>query len=230
MSPNTSYTTDREFAERFMPSTQDIFLSHLGEMAQMRTASNHEDMRQATDLLVDIAGLTVAVRVRRPGCRYRDLTLRYRRLVAGRWTGGFEVDKMLTDFVRWYFYGWTEGTEPLLWLGDWMIVDMDKVRAWGLIENATETGREKENDDHRTTFTWITHHELHTADALVASDIDRTPTRREIMRKQIPNAISRLQAKNSAVDIDSVARELGGLVRAGQDRDLVALWPEFEGS
>ena len=176
---------------------------------------------------MDIGGNTVAVRVRRPDCRWRQLTLRYRRLVAGRWSNEFEVDKILAGFARWYFYGWTEGREPLLWLGDWMIVDLDEVRASGLIEDAIEEGREKENDDHCTTFTWITVDELHEVGALVASDICRTPTRREIMRKHIPRAIARLQSKGLPVNIDSVARELGGRVSARGDRDLQALWPEF---
>jgi hypothetical protein len=77
-------------------------------------------------MLLRISGSDVASRVRRPCQGYRDLTVRSRRESGHR----TELDKLRDGHCDWYFYGWAE--DGLI--DEWMIVDMNKVRAEGLLD------------------------------------------------------------------------------------------------
>jgi len=191
----------------------------------IREATLVEDTRQATDFVIPenrISG-AVALRLRRDKIWQRDLTLRYRRRRGGRWSASnVEVEKILAGWADFYFYAWTAADH----IGDWILVTLDALRASGLIEDACET-REKINDDRRTSFVWIRVSELDAVDALLASDVLATPSRGDVMREQIPDAVARLEARGALVDLRSLGLELGGIANGATDRDLPGLFAEY---
>jgi hypothetical protein len=80
---------DTEFAERVRPQIERLLLPHAGVMVEFRLATEQEDTRQATDLVARVPSGQIALRVRRDGVRWRDLTLRYQRRdhPGGEWYG-----------------------------------------------------------------------------------------------------------------------------------------------
>lgn len=163
---------DKGWADGFGEQIRSILQRNVGQMVSVRSATDDEDAQRATDLVVTLDTGDVALRVRRDDCRFRDLTLRYRRRPWGAlehpFVDGYEVDKIIEGYARWYLYLWTAGST----VKDWLLVDLDVVRAARLIEAAVENGRERENTDRVTTFTWLELGELSTAGAVVATTLD----------------------------------------------------------
>jgi len=161
---------DFDWADGFGAQIAGILKANVGALIDVRAASPKQDLRQATDLVVSVPEGEVAVRLRRGNIIYRHLTLRYQRRQSRShiWETGYEVSKILAGFARWYLYAWTRGTAIV----EWVIVDLDVVRSSGLIEDAIEEGRLRENKDGKTTFTWLTLGELHAIGAVVAAETD----------------------------------------------------------
>jgi hypothetical protein len=55
---------------------------------------------------------------------------------------------------------------------DYVLVDLDVVRAHGLLEQAIADGRETVNADRRSSFTWLTLDELACSGAILALDLE----------------------------------------------------------
>lgn len=159
---------DKKWADGYGPQIAQILAENLGRIATVRTATDDEDATRATDLVVELDRGDVALRVR-SATRFRDLTLRYRRrpwgIVEMDLQRGYEVDKILDGFARWYLYVWTSARNIV----DWLIVDLDAVRDAHLIERAIDPieRREITNHDGVTTFTWLTFDELCSSNAVV---------------------------------------------------------------
>jgi hypothetical protein len=121
-------------------------------------ASDEKDRSCATDVELHLTGGTVAVRVRRPDCNYRDLTLRAHR------DNGMktELAKIKEGHASRYFYGWTDYKRAIV---EWILVDLDKVRETGLLEKPRP---HKLNKDGTTYFIGISIRELFDAGCLIA--------------------------------------------------------------
>lgn len=104
----TAYQFDREFADEHEPELRQILERNLIRLVSLRPATENEDRRQATDYVVETSIGELAFRVRRDRCNFRDITLRYRRRThrGAKWTGGYEVDKLLGGYCRAYLYAW----------------------------------------------------------------------------------------------------------------------------
>jgi hypothetical protein len=145
-----SFQSDKVWSDRYLPLAEEVLRKHLGAIAAVRVALDEEDCGQATDFMVESSAGAVAVRFRRPRHHpagdFRDLTLRSRRL-SGVPT---ELAKIRDGHARWYLYGWLrdDGT-----LEDYIIVDLDRVRARGLLDRPFH---ERSNQDGRTWFIVIT--------------------------------------------------------------------------
>ena len=105
---------------------------------------------------------TFAQRVRRKSCGFRDITIRYRLRVNGQPERSSEADKLMAGHARAYIYAWVR----LVGL-DYVLIDLDKVRAAELIQRAMKQGRDIRNRDNLTSFTWVTFAELAQADAII---------------------------------------------------------------
>lgn len=148
---------DWTWADRYLKDIARILKANAGRLIAIKVAPMTNDLEQATDLVISIEGGDVAVRVRRD-CKYRDLTIRaWRR--SGTKT---EIDKISSGFGRWYLYAWTDSKGKIV---DWILVDLDKFRNSGLLE---DNRRIIPNPDKRTGFKVYTINELSKNNCLIA--------------------------------------------------------------
>jgi len=130
-------------------------------LLRIQIAPMADDLKRATDLVVTVEGGDIAVRIRRPSCSYRDLTIR-----AWRRSGAkTEIDKIRKGFARWYLYAWSDGHYNL---ADWILVDLDNLRQSGLLNDERPIIY---NPDRRTGFKAYTVKELAAQGCLVASSL-----------------------------------------------------------
>jgi len=142
-----------------MPQVFDVIRANIGSIVSIDIADDNLDMKQATDVVVNITAGSVAVRVRTERCKYRDWTVRSRSLYGGE----TELSKLKKGFANWYLYAWsTAGV-----LSEWMLIDLDKVRSGGILDRPWS---EIPNGD-GTKFISIPRHVL--GNCIVASNIER---------------------------------------------------------
>jgi hypothetical protein len=122
-----SYRRDRNWGDSYSRQVMDILKPLTPYCVDLSIAPVVEDNKHATDYVVTMAGGSIAVRVRRPWYEYRDLTIRSRR-DNGQKT---ELAKIKEGHAFRYFYGWTTDKNTI---SEWMLVDLDKLRASGLLE------------------------------------------------------------------------------------------------
>jgi|GEM_PF-1830777 len=150
---------DWEWADGHMRAIANVLQQNAMHLLSVHVAPAQRDLKKATDIIVTIDGGDVAVRIRRAEYRgkYRDLTIRsWRR-------GGVktELDKLKEGFCDWYLYGWSDGHGGL---ADWFLVDLNKLRESGLLEDAPF----KSNHDSRTGFVYISDAKLRDRGCMVS--------------------------------------------------------------
>ncbi len=97
-----SFREDKQWADRFRGEVEAIIRRHVGLVVTVRLADDHEDAKQATDMVVEVVGGTIAVRIRDDTRDFRDWTVRTSRASGVR----TEIDKLREGFARWYLYAW----------------------------------------------------------------------------------------------------------------------------
>jgi hypothetical protein len=155
------YETDKKWEEAYHPQVLGILNQLIPHLAVISIASDEEDKKSATDFKVVLMGGTIAVRLRRHTCKFRDLTIRSRR-DSGRKT---ELAKIKEGYAYRYFYGWLNRNNVL---SEWILVDLDKVREKGLLDIPR---KEHPNYD-GTYFIDIKIKELSDAGCLIASHFE----------------------------------------------------------
>lgn len=145
------------FSQKSMPEVVRILKEHAHHFMDFQPASEEQDLKQATDYIIQFKGGTIAIRVRRADCRYRDLTIR---AVSG--SGETEIDKIIRGFADFYFYGWTTTSQEIL---EYLLVDIQKLRESGLLESQRK--HVKMNTNGYTGFIVISPFALIAADALL---------------------------------------------------------------
>ncbi len=156
----TDYHKDRTWSDRYLPQVKEILQENLNKIVQVKIAGDKEDTTNATDMVIQLESGDVAVRIRRPDCKFRDLTLRSSR-ESGTET---ELSKIKKGLPRWYLYGWTNDKQEIY---EWILVDLNKVREKELWEEK----RERPNHD-GTWFIAIPTKELYKEKCLVSYKID----------------------------------------------------------
>lgn len=134
---------DWKWADGHMKAIVDVLRQNAMHLLSIKVASEKQDLKHATDLIISVEGGDVAVRIRRPQYRKRwqDLTIRA-------WRRGdipTELHKIREGWADWYLYGWSDGQGCLQ---DWMLVDLNVMRQSGLLDNPRIT----KNRDGRTGF------------------------------------------------------------------------------
>lgn len=155
---NNDWKADRNWASERRRDVQEIIGRHLALLCNVRLATDEEDRTRATDLVVESSTGTVACRIRDMKRTFRDLTIRVRRRSGAK----TEMAKLKEGYARWFFLGWA--TPPDARIGDYVIIDMDRVRASGLLEVRRE---EHTADGGRTLFVAIKVSELRYHDCLL---------------------------------------------------------------
>jgi hypothetical protein len=133
------YRQDRQWGDSYTDQVVGILRLLLRHLVVLSVAPSEEDNKRATDFTVKLVGGSIAVRLRRAECRFRDLTIRARR------DNGVktELAKIKEGYASRYFYGWVDDKHNI---SEWMLVDLDKVRSarlldreWALIPNGDGT-------------------------------------------------------------------------------------------
>lgn len=153
---------DWNWSDGFLPDIQKILIQNAFYVFEVKGASAQQDLKQATDLLLTVSGKkSVAVRIRRDNCRYRDLTIRARRTSGAK----TELEKIKEGNGDLYLYGWALGTNSVR---EWMLVDLHKLRASGLLEHNWSL---KKNTDNTTQFIAIPYSPLSECGCILAANV-----------------------------------------------------------
>ena len=155
------YATDKEWEETHHAQVKSILAPLMHLLAKLDVASIEKDRSYATDFELKLLGGTIAVRLRRWDCTFRDFTIRSYR------TNGTETElsKLKKGYAYRYFYGWTNKQGEI---AEWILVDLDKVRRAGLLEKQR---RPRPNKDGETFFIAIALKELFDEECILASQL-----------------------------------------------------------
>ena len=157
----SDFQRDYDWQDTRIPLIIDILRQNAMYLLSVKVASQDKDTKQATDLLISVDGGDVSVRLRRPGCRFRDLTIRSYRSNGHR----TEIDKIREGFARWYLYCWMD--DPWT-IGDWLLVDLDELRESGLLDDDRPI---KVNPGGRTGFKRYNPRELDNEGCVLATNL-----------------------------------------------------------
>lgn len=152
----SNFKINWDFQTKYLKQVEGIVYKHITTLASVRLGTDDEDMKQATDMVLEIHGGTIAVRVRDARYKYRDLTIRSS-VPTGNQT---EIDKIRAGFADWYIYGWADQQQ----ISEYILVNLAQVRYAKLLETPRRQIRNRDG----TTFIAITINELNECGALVA--------------------------------------------------------------
>lgn len=168
------YQLDREWGDSYVSQVTRILTQLLPYLVEINTASIEMDTKCATDFTIKLKGGNIAVRLRRPDCTFRDLTIRALR-DSGTKT---ELEKIKEGHGFRYFYGWIDENNRI---AEWMLVDLDRVRKMGLLNKKREI---KPNYD-GTYFIYISIAELNEAGCLIIYQLNERLTRQLKKSRQV---------------------------------------------
>ena len=129
-----SFAAGWKFAELHMPAVRKVLGSLPADyFLDFATAPAKQDMQEATDLVIEVSGGTMAVRVR-SNKFYRSARGEFydwsvRCVSHGRKT---EIHKLREGFGDWYFYGYSLDDKGKL--AAWWLLDMHRVREEGILD------------------------------------------------------------------------------------------------
>ncbi|HYP25029.1 MAG TPA: hypothetical protein VEV43_15785 [Actinomycetota bacterium] len=154
------FERNKAWADGHRAEIQKVLRQVAARHLEVDTSSFERDTQDAIDYEVAMRERNVACRVRHvTSCGgLRELTLGTS--LRGSWS---EVMKLAKGHVDWYLYAWSDDDRFV----DWMVVDVPRVLAEGLIDRAMEDRREVPLP--RSYFVPITVAELARADAIVAA-------------------------------------------------------------
>lgn len=172
------YKSDRAWGDGFVAQVLTILKTLMAHLAVIEVASDEKDKSCATDFEVRLTGGTVAVRLRRPDCGFRDLTIRSHR------DNGVktELAKIREGHAFRYFYGWTNEQKEI---AEWMLIDLDTARTVGLLSKE----RQARSNGDGTSFISIGIRELDEAGCILAYHFsERTAVQLKRARQVNPQA------------------------------------------
>lgn len=156
---NQIIETELERTRRFLPTIAKLLNRNAYRFFSIREATKKEDMQEGFDFMLTAEAAQIAVRIRRPNCRYRDLTIR----AETKYGGKTEIDKIREGKGDMYFYAWTENQLTGERLSSYMIVDLSLFRSSGL----AFTQKSKTSNGDGTGFFSYTKDELDAAGCLL---------------------------------------------------------------
>lgn len=132
-----SFDVNWQFMLNHMPAVREILKELPAKyFLDFATATPQQDMEQATDLILEIPGGTMAVRMRRNKWYHNglkrgfDWSIRYE--CRGQRT---EIDKLRDGFADWYFYGYS--ADDISSIIAWWLIDLNLVRDEQILEETT---------------------------------------------------------------------------------------------
>lgn len=157
-----SYVDDRRWADNYTPVIEKIVRKIANRIITFKIAPEQEDTKQATDYLITVDTGTIACRIRRPECTFRDFTIRSRR------SNGIktELAKIKEGFGQWYIYAWAKNESHL---AEWWLLDLDALRKSPLLNTDRP---EKQNTDGKTAFISFASAELYLWNVLIERGVE----------------------------------------------------------
>lgn len=153
------YLSDKEWSETFINEVKKKISEISSQLTFVNDATIEEDIFQSTDLVLNTIQGKIAVRLRRPDCEFRDLTIRVKRDSDTK----TELEKIKEGWGRWYFYGWVSNKNLI---EEYIFVDLNKVRTVKLLEKERVL---KDNKD-GTYFIFINKTELKNSGCLILKE------------------------------------------------------------
>ncbi len=185
----SNYSHDRKWQDFYASQVMDILKPLTPYCVELAVAPAEEDNKHATDFEIKLMGGSIAVRLRRPDCVYRDLTIRAKRDTGVK----TELAKIREGHAFRYFYGWTD-TRHIV--AEWMLVDLDKVRTAGLLEKK----RSFIPNGDGTHFIQISMRELEITGCLIKQNVKRfipMPPRQVNLNASLAEGIERARKMKS---------------------------------
>lgn len=164
-----TFVEQKAWADGHIDEINRVVRKLVGKIVDIVPTDLERDQRDAIDYEIRVASGDIACRIRRAErCRFRDLTM-----TALRPSGAIpEIQKVLEGRVRWYLYAWAQDGKFV----DWMFIDLEVVKAQGLIEEALKTKKFHDSPD-GSRFTYIPFEALASAgavlDSTLVSDLSR---------------------------------------------------------
>lgn len=156
-----SWQTDKQWADKYHSAIKVVVNKIADKIITFNIAPEQEDQTEATDYIITVEKGTIACRIRKPDCNYRDLTIRSWRK-SGTKT---ELEKIKEGFGRWYIYAWAKNESAL---AEWWLLDLDALRKSPLLKNSRV---EKQNKDGKTAFISISSSELYYWNVIIEKHI-----------------------------------------------------------
>lgn len=120
------YSLQRKISDAYLPAFKEILKMNSMNFLTLKVSSYAKDTQEATDMVVEIEGGDVALRVRDANIAFRDLTIRSRSKNGGK----TELAKLKEGFGDWYLYGW--GSQRRI--DEYILVDLERVRKFGILD------------------------------------------------------------------------------------------------
>lgn len=178
------------FEKQMQGKVVEILRRHAADVVQFNIATNEQDTKQATDFVVETTIGRIAVRVRRyssTGEKYRDLTIRIRATYGGK----TEIDKLRDGWGDLYLYCWQDAAGNLT---EYMLVDIHKMRAAGLLGEAYMTHLPEIPNGDGTWFCPFSFEALYDADCIKVHTVKGKPG--QLHRPSLNTALRALDMLN----------------------------------
>lgn len=164
MSDPCSYKGNWDFSQKTMPEVVKLLKKNAHHFIDFAAASRDDDLHHATDYIIAFKGGKIAIRVRRPNCEHRDLTIR-----AYNNGSKTEIHKILEGFADYYFYGWTNGNNEIK---EYLLIDLNKLRQSPLLRDWQK--HVIMNKDKKTGFVALSPFALLAADVLLDHQLNQS--------------------------------------------------------
>ena len=154
------YREDREWSDGLLDQVSGILHDNAPRLVDASVTSDSIDRNNATDMVVQLSGSNVAIRLRRASCKKRDFTIRSKR------RSGYktELHKLMEGFGDLYLYGWVNANERI---EEWILIDLDELR-----EKRLWSGKKEIPNGDGTWFIAIEIDELYRSGCLVAYELN----------------------------------------------------------
>jgi hypothetical protein len=137
-----NWIDDKQWADQYFPAIEQVIRKVANKIINFKIAPEQEDISQATDYLITVETGTIACRIRKPNCNFRDFTVRSWRQSNAK----TELTKIKEGFGKWYLYAWTKDKNSF---SDWILLDLDLLRKSPLLNNER---KQTFNPDKSTAF------------------------------------------------------------------------------
>ena len=158
----SEWQKDKDWADQYFQAIEQVVKKVADKIITFTIAPEQDDISQATDYLITVEKGTIACRIRKPDCKYRDFTIRSWRKSGSK----TELEKIKEGFGRWYIYAWANNKYGF---SEWVLLDLNNLRASPLLKTERKA---TPNTDGTTAFIAFSLPELYLWNIIVKRGIE----------------------------------------------------------